>query len=263
MYVTLRKNLEKLSNQLNVYAKKALENNKKKKNKNEKAKNNSINEEYKEKIEIKDKQINNSLAMINYLKRDNQKLKDTIELLKNSSTSNLNELIQSKENEINELINDNKELKKELNTYKYADKTINEFKKKNSLLRDTINRLNEKIEELTKKMEQNRKEEEKKKIKDKNSQKVDEKNMKRSASVINIKKDKEKEKNNFYSSGRNFYKLFNDNERKAISVLFNSVEDLNKFKQKISIIENRNNNKEKILKNDNKELSKKIMIKMY
>ena len=112
-------------------------------------------------------------------------------------------------------------------------------------------------------MEQNRKEEEKKKIKDKNSQKVDEKNMKRSASVINIKKDKEKEKNNFYSSGRNFYKLFNDNERKAISVLFNSVEDLNKFKQKISIIEIRNNNKEKILKNDNKELSKKIMIKMY
>ena len=82
MNVTLRKNLEKLSNQLNVYAKKALENNKKKKNKNEKAQNNSINEEYKEKIEIKDKQINNSLAMINYLKRDNQKLKDTIELLK-------------------------------------------------------------------------------------------------------------------------------------------------------------------------------------
>ena len=130
-------------------------------------------------------------------------------------------MIQSKENEINELINDNKEFKKELNTYKYADKTINEFKKKNSLLRDTINRLNEKIEELTKKMEQNRKEEEKKKNKDKNSQKVDEKNMKRSASVINIKKDKEKEKNNFYSSGRNFYKLFNDNERKAISILFN------------------------------------------
>ena len=97
MNVTLRKNLEKLSNQLNVYVKKALEDNKKKKNKNEKAQNNSINEEYKEKIEIKDKQINNSLAMINYLKRDNQKLKDTIEILKNSSTSNLNELIQSKE----------------------------------------------------------------------------------------------------------------------------------------------------------------------
>ena len=82
MNVTLRKNLEKLSNQLNVYVKKALEDNKKKKNKNEKVQNNNINEEYKEKIEIKDKQINNSLAMINYLKRDNQKLKDTIELLK-------------------------------------------------------------------------------------------------------------------------------------------------------------------------------------
>ena len=51
MYVTLRKNLEKLSNQLNVYVKKALEDNKKKKNKNEKAQNNSINEEYREKIE--------------------------------------------------------------------------------------------------------------------------------------------------------------------------------------------------------------------
>ena len=41
-----------------------------------------------------------------------------------------------------------------------------------------------------------------------------------------MKIDKEKEENKFYSSGKNFYKLFNDNERKAISVLFNSAEGL-------------------------------------
>ena len=74
--------------------------------------------------------------------------------------------------------------------------------------------------------------------------------------MMNIKKDKDKdkdkdkEKSNFYSSGKNFYKLFNDSERKAISVLFNSAEDLNNFKQKISIIENRNKRTENTLKNE-------------
>jgi len=69
-------------------------------------------------------------------------------------------------------------------------------------------------------------------------------------------KDHTKENSNFYSSGKNFYKLFNDTERKAISVLFNSAEDLNNFKKKISIIENRNNRTEELLKNEKRELSK-------
>ena len=92
----------------------------------------------------------------------------------------------------------------------------------------------------------------------------------RSISLVNIKNYKQKkikeeenkEKNNFYSSGKNFYKLFNDSERKAISLLFkNSEEDLKNFKQKIETIENRNVNSEKILKNDNKELSKQNLDK--
>jgi cell division protein FtsB len=68
--------------------------------------------------------------MIKYLKKDNQRLNNEIGILKNSSTKQLNEQIQTKQNEIEKLNKENLELKKELNTYKYADKTIDEYKKK-------------------------------------------------------------------------------------------------------------------------------------
>ena len=176
-----------------------------------------------------------------------------------------------KETEINNLNNQLKELKNELNKYKYAEKIIKDYNKKISVLKDTINRLNEKNENLKNeinnyKLKESQNNNESIRIKSplkKNQIKLGEQ---RSSSMMNMNvkkfeekhKDKEhnKENSNFYSSGKNFYKLFNDTERKAISVLFNSAEDLNNFKKKISIIENRNNRTEELLKNEKRELSK-------
>jgi hypothetical protein len=68
--------------------------------------------------------------------------------------------------------------------------------------------------------------------------------------MTNLKKENEEYKN--------FYKLFNDNEQKAISTLFKSEEDLNSFKQKITILENRNINAEKRFIKEIKDLKKMI-----
>ena len=192
---------------------------------------------------------------------DNKKLKDEIESLKKTTNKDLQEQLQSKINEINILNKEKKELKEKFNEYKYADKTINEYKNKNLLLRETIDRLNIKHDELLKKINNLNEKLIPKKEENKDPKKMNEKkklNEQRSSSVINIKKEKEKEKekNKFYCSGNNFYKLFNDSEQKAFSRLFKSEQDLNNFKKKIHIIEKRNNKQETVLKNDNKELSK-------
>jgi hypothetical protein len=75
----------------------------------------------------------------------------------------------------------------------------------------------------------------------------------RSSSLKNIKKDNE---NKFISTNKNFYKLFNESEQKAISTLFESDEDLNTFKQKIGILESRNSYAEKLFEKEIKDLKK-------
>ena len=62
----------------------------------------------------------------------------------------------------------------------------------------------------------------------------------------------------FCSTTKNFYKLFNESEQKAISTLFESEEELNKFKQKIKILENRNSAAEKQYSQEIKDLKKII-----
>ena len=79
----------------------------------------------------------------------------------------------------------------------------------------------------------------------------------RSNSELNIIKEEKKSRTRFYTSGKSFYKLFDEKERKAINRLFQSNEDLNNFKVKIDNIEKRNNNVEIMLKNENVELHRK------
>ena len=79
----------------------------------------------------------------------------------------------------------------------------------------------------------------------------------RSNSELNIIKEEKNTKTRFYASGKNFYKLFDEKERKAINRLFQSTEDLNNFKVKIDNIQKRNNNVELMLKNENVLLLKK------
>ena len=267
MNTTIRKNFEQLSNELNKYVQKALdEKNSKRKIGDE----DYLIEEHKKEIEVKDKQINNSLSMIKYLQRDNQRLKNELEKLNNLTKVSLNDQLQSKQKEIENLNNQNKEIRKELNSYKSSDKVILALKNKNAVLRDTVDRLNQRIEELRKEINRIKaKELDIKNISSLNTSgirsslntNVCKKYLKmfgeqRSVSMFNLHKNNIKKMSNFYQSGKNFYKLFSDTERKAISMLFNSDKDYNIFKQKIDIIENRNRRFENILKNENKELSK-------
>ena len=76
----------------------------------------------------------------------------------------------------------------------------------------------------------------------------------RSSSLINIKKGKDLT----FTANKNFYKLFNENEQKAISTLFHSEEELNNFKQKIGILENRNTTIEKQYIREIKDLKKSV-----
>jgi hypothetical protein len=143
--------------------------------------------------------MKNLLSRINYLQIDNKKLKDEIESLKKTTNKDLQEQLQSKINEINILNKEKKELKEKFNEYKYADKTINEYKNKNLLLRETIDRLNIKHDELLKKINNLNEKLNPKKEENKDPKKMNEKkklNEQRSSSVINIKKEKEKEKEN-------------------------------------------------------------------
>jgi hypothetical protein len=77
----------------------------------------------------------------------------------------------------------------------------------------------------------------------------------RSSSLRNIKKIKDMK---FCSTNKNFYKLFNESEQKAISTLFDTEEELNIFKQKIGILENRNLSVEKKFTKEIKDLKKII-----
>ena len=121
------------------------------------------------------------------------------------------------------------------------------LEKKNEELLKEISELNEQLK-LYK--DKNKISEEEQQLKNKPNQRE-----------INSKHNIKNEKSNtlkFYESGRNFYKLFSEEERRAIALLFKNEDDLNNFKEKISIMENKNNEVETKLRNNNKDLLKII-----
>jgi hypothetical protein len=83
----------------------------------------------------------------------------------------------------------------------------------------------------------------------------------RSNSMVKIKQEEKKNEKKFFISGKNFYKLFDEKEREAIINGFSSQQDLNKFNEKIEIIGNRNKSIEKMMKNENNQLTKENRIK--
>ena len=285
----LRKNLEKVSVQVDSLLKKANDNainRKKTKNITSDNEKNSSNDT--ESL-TREKQLKNSLSMIQYLTKDNKKLRKQIENLSQISPIDPHniELLKKREEEIITLNEENRKLKDEINQLKYSEKTIENLKKKIILLNDTINRLNEKNVSLKEENKNykiqlnnntsdnntnltNIQDNKLKQIASKNSSKKNSKLLiqnsqnvskvkriifhQRSASVKNFAKRNIK----FCSTTKNFYKLFNQSEQKAISTLFESKEDLDNFKQKINILENRNSTSEKQLNNEIKGLKKAI-----
>ena len=242
----------------------------------------------------KDMQLKNSLTMIHYLTKDNKKLKKQIETLNQITPNDMNALesIRRKENEITLLNNENRKLKDEINQYKYAEKTIENLKKKINNLNDTIKRLNDKIFSMK---DENEKNQNLKRNLSNNNSSINIKENNQNISIIkeNNNLDYLKVKNKIKNNNKllnntphnnllnkklgfrqrsssltnirndniqykNFYKLFNENEQKAISTLFSSEEDLNNFKQKIIILENRNQNSEKLYTKEINDLKKLI-----
>ena len=205
-------------------------------------------------------------------------------------------LLKKKEEEINTLNMENHKLKEELNKYKYVEKTIENLKKKIVTLNDIITRQIAKINtlkeenkkysnaldnnnnnnnsnnenpsndnshvnntKLMKIIQKNKNKKNNSKILNSNSQNNSRNKViifrQRSSSLRNIKKKKDMK---FCSTNKNFYKLFNESEQKAISTLFESEEDLTIFKQKIGILENRNCVAEKQYEKEIKDLKSMI-----
>ena len=290
----LRKNLEKVSVQVDTLLKKVNDNALyHKKAKNLSPDNNEKNNSNDNDSLAKEKQLKSSLSMIHYLTKDNKKLRKQIESLNQLSPIDPHnvELLKKKEEEINTLSEENKKLKEEINQLKYSEKTIENLKKKIIILNDTINRLNEKNDSIKEENKNyklqinnnigdinsnannnisNISDNKLKQITQNNHNKKHTKlliqsseNMakpkriifnERSTSVKNLVKRNIK----FCSTTKHFYKLFNESEQKAISTLFESKEDLDNFKQKINILENRNSFSEKQLNNEIKGLKKAI-----
>ena len=290
----LRKNLEKVSSKVDTLLKKANENFEKLKiNKaadrlNQNKQNDLNNASANEKDSLsKEKQLKTSLSLIHYLTKDNKKLKEEIENLNRLSgvdTHSL-ELLKKKEDEIMGLNDEIRKLKDEMNQLKYAEKTIEDLKKKIILLNDKINKLNKKCAELKEENENIKlnnnsnygnnsnntnagnnkvlsiinKSHNKKVNKILNSRNFSNKKnillRQRSSSLNNLRK---KNIMKFCSTGKNFYKLFNESEQKAISTLFESEEDLKSFKQKIEILEKRNFSAEKQFEKEIKDLKKLV-----
>ena len=284
----LRKNLEQLSSKVDILLKKANDNaeNKKKKKINNTTQNsvnvtksnnekNNINNE----MDSKEKQLKNSLSMIHYLTKDNQKLKKQIEALNQISPVDTHslEVIKKKDDEINMLNVENRKLKDEVNKFKYAEKTIETLKKRITNLQDTLNRVNGKMFSLKEEnnsiknnnidlnSDNNSKNNfssiiQKSKIKKSNILNNSNNNLnknlgrQRSSSLSNINKNKDIKP---FSTSKNFYRLFNESEQKAISTLF-SEEDLHKFKEKVGILENRNSVAEKLYEKEIKNLKKSV-----
>ncbi len=189
---------------------------------------------------------------IKQLKNENQKLKkfETIELIKQN---------EEKDKKISELKKLNKEQKVLSDDFKY-EKIIQNLKKELSKKEETINNLLKRIVNLRLKKEETKNNNININNIFNNYTKSAEKNKRkqmRSNSELNIIKEEKNTKTRFYASGKNFYKLFDEKERKAINRLFQSTEDLNNFKVKIDNIQKRNNNVELMLKNENVLLLKK------
>ena len=231
------------------------------KDKNIKIKNNEENKEknnevelLKEKLNMKESQLKNSLNLIEFLSKDNKKLKLQYESIGkgNMETKNLNnyKLIEEIKKKNKELIQLEKEYK-EFASLKTTDKQIEYYQNQFIKLKETNSQNEAKIKKLISIIEQYQKKETEAKNKlkypnspivnnkykinnetrsekfDKNSQNRD----KRSLSLVKPDDWRNHDLNN------NFSKLFTEKEKKALTVLFENDEDYKNFNQKLVIIE--------------------------
>ena len=291
----LKKNLEKVNAQVTKLLNQVVANNsipvtsnnskmvtKAEKNRGKNNEEKEPNEEIialKEKLKLKESQIKESFKTIEFLKKQNKKIKEDYDSLaldgKNINENNkLVEELREKNNELRELIkkknNELRELEREyknLISYKSGDEhleqnknLINELKtlkKQNDENKAKITQLKQIVEKHQKKETEN-----KKNANLNFSELLQKKNIQAKIEKLKIKKGDKYEfidfNNKKFVMNKNFSLLFNDLEKKTLFALFPDEGDFMRFNQKLDIIENNFNSSSKRFQTNINELKETI-----
>ena len=291
----LKKNLEKVNAQVTKLLNQVVANNsipvtsnnskmvtKAEKNRGKNNEEKEPNEEIialKEKLKLKESQIKESFKTIEFLKKQNKKLKEDYDSLaldgKNTNENNkLVEELREKNNELRELIkkknNELRELEREyknLISYKSGDEHLEQNKNLVNELK-TLKKQNDenkaKITQLKQIVEKHQKKEmENKKNANLNfSELLQKKNIQAKIEKLKIKKGDKYEfidfNNKKFIMNKNFSLLFNDLEKKTLFALFPDEGDFMRFNQKLDIIENNFNSSSKRFQTNINELKETI-----
>jgi chromosome segregation ATPase len=233
----------------------------------------------KEKLKLKESQIKESFKTIEFLKKQNKKIKEDYDSLaldgKNINENNkLVEELREKNNELRELIkkknNELRELEREyknLISYKSGDEHLEQNKNLVNELK-TLKKQNDenkaKITQLKQIVEKHQKKEmENKKNANLNfSELLQKKNIQAKIEKLKIKKGDKYEfidfNNKKFVMNKNFSLLFNDLEKKTLFALFPDEGDFMRFNQKLDIIENNFNSSSKRFQTNINELKETI-----
>ena len=233
-------------------------------NEEDKNKNNEI-ESLKEQLVIKNTQLKNSLNLIEFLSKDNKKLKLQYDSF-GSDINNINnyKLIEELKKKNKEILQLEKEYK-EVASLKTSDKELDYYKSQVIQLKE-INSLNEsKIKKMKSVIEryQDLNKNNIINIKYKFNSSNDSRNCQKKINDLTNKERKSLSMINSYDwrnpeNNKNFNKLFNDNEKKALLTLFENEEDFQKFNQKLNTMEKHYSASEKRLQSNIKELKQNI-----
>ena len=209
-------------------------------------------ESLKEKLNMKESQLKNSLSLIEFLRKDNKKLKKLSEsfgnenLIENNNINNykLIEEIKKKNKEINQL----EKAYKEIVSIKTPDKELEYYKNQVLQLKEANSNNEATIKKLRIAIAQNK---EDKKLNLPNSPiinaryKLDNMDSKNKISQ-NIKDHRSSSVINSYdwrntNLNKNFGKLLNEKEKNALLKLFESEEEFKNFNKKLNVIDNHYN----------------------
>ena len=188
------------------------------------------NRNHKKRINHKNKEdTNEKLILLDKLTQKEKEDKNEIKELLSKMIQKDKEIIKRKEKISIQ--------KKEIEKYKNYTKKLDELSQKNEEANEKINQLTEELKSAQIKLKTYNK----KIIKSNSIEKYN----------INIE-------NSNLKNVHKFNKLFSEEEKKALSTLFKSEEELNNFNNKISILEEKNAKVENDLKEQNKQLIKEL-----
>ena len=267
---TLRKNLFQFSEKVN-----SLFNNSINQNKTIQKLNVDISKKEKlpleEQLKMKEMQLKSTQNLLNSMIKENKSLKVKLDIFNNDETKmKILDDLKIKDDEINKLNEEKKELKFQLEEHKKCVKQFEIYKKE-------INNLTQMLIKSKDKYIKLKLEYDKLNSKDLNN-KNNTNNINLNLSKIKKKKveitktpfqNEDKKKLNISKSETdlkknnkiNCFSLFSDIEKKAISTLFNNQKDLNSFNKKISIIQSFKSSNENSLRNTIKLLKNELVEK--